>query len=565
MENNNQRYIPKVSPTMYHEVSNVRRDMLEGEVKKGLFKDGSSRSQIDEGTHLGNVLAGTISKQANFESSSHFGNAFKGNSGSALMQNQEMYSPLWLNSNMSLPRDRITINAWCRSFYALNPIVQNAINLHSTYPIGRMDIRCHNKEVENFFNEMIEEIDLINTIIQMSQEYWLLGETFPMGELDQSAAKWSRFVIQNPDYMIVKRSVIPGEPNIFMKPDENLKRVCSSNAPSDISQRQSLDPTIVNYVKRGQNIPLDNYYVSHLARKISPYETHGVGLPVCIFRNLQLFDQIYESKFAMAEEMINPWRIFKIGGGNSDFRASPVDLESWRQTVEQAAANKNYKIFTHDAVSIETIGAGQGIYDTSGDIDRLLKFMYAGLFVPQIVIEGGGDITYANGGISLEVLRNRYMQFRNMIAAWIKRKVFAPIAKLNDFYDTIDGKKKLIIPEVEFNRMQMFDLNDYIQNIKDLSGDQKRVSVHTLYNCLGLDWETEKNRIRQEDIEEAIRKKEKESLESMGLSALRALGPDSEIPEMKTELSSGMETPSSSGAGLPGMDMGTPPPPPPSA
>ena len=112
--------------------------------------------------------------------------------------------------------------------------------------------------------------------------------------------------------------------------------------------------------------------------------------------------------------------------------------------------------------------------------------MYAGLFVPQIVIEGGGDITYANGGISLEVLRNRYMQFRNMIAAWIKRKVFAPIAKLNDFYDTIDGKKKLIIPEVEFNRMQMFDLNDYIQNIKDLSGDQKRVSVHTLYNCLGI-------------------------------------------------------------------------------
>ncbi len=582
VDDNQSKYIPSVSPTMYKAVSQYRREQLEGEVNQGLLRDGSGRrSPNHELTPASYVVAGGDGMKKSAQSAdlsvgtgtSTGANSFRGTAGNALFQTPEIYSPLWLTSNMNLPRDRATINAWCRSFYALNPVVQNAINLHSTYPISKLNIKCSNKKVEKFFSDMNDELDLLNICTQVAQEYWLLGEAFVYAELDERNARWSRILIQNPDYIVVKRSVIAGEPIIMLRPDENLRRICMGSSPADLEQRRQLNDTIVQYVRRGQNIPLDNFYVSHLARKISPYEVRGSGLPISIFRSLMLFDQLYECKYAQAADMVNPMRIFKIGGGAGDYKASPADLDAWRQAIEFATYDKNFKLFTHDAVSVETINVGAGIYDTSNDLDRLMKLMYAGLQVPQIVIEGGGDITYANGSISLDVLRQRYFQFRNMIVSWLKRKIFQPIAKLNEFYDYVDGEKTLIIPDIEFNHMSLFDLADYVQSLKDLTGEQKRISLHTLYRSLGLDFEDERAKIRKEDIAEAIRKKEQETLSKMTLNELRTLTEEDEIAEITGAPLPGM-TPDGEGSkgssDLPGLSPppempgggGAPPPPP---
>jgi hypothetical protein len=565
------KFTPPVTPQMYKAVSQYRREQLEGEVENGTFRDGSGRAAKGvTSTPLSYAVSGVspFTKFGQMTDGASAGNSFRGGAGNVNSQIPEVYSPLWLTSNLNLPRDRATMNAWCRSFYALNPIVQNAINLHSTYPISKLNIKCPNKKVERFFSDMIEEIDLMNICAQAAQEYWLLGETFIYGELDERNAKWSRLHIQNPDYIVVKKSVIASEPAIMLKPDENLRRICTSNLPADIDQRKQLNETIINYVRRGQNIPLDNMYVSHLARRISPYEARGTGLPVSIFRSLMLFDMIKECKFAQAQDMINPMRIIKIGGGTADYRATPVDLDAWREVWAAATSDKNFKIFTHDAVTVETIGAGQGIYDTTSDFAQLLKEMYAGLMIPQIVIEGGGDISYANGGISLDVLRQRYMQFRNMMSAWLRRKIFQPISKLNEFYDYVDGEKTLIVPEIDWNHMSLFDLESYVSTLKELTGEQKRVSVHTLYRSLGLEWDDERRKIRKEDIAEAIRKKEQSSLEKMNLNELRTLNEEDEIPELLDAPLPGMgpndDAPSGGGGGLPGMDApggGLPAPP----
>ena len=192
--------VPQVSALMSQGVSRTRRDQLSEEVSNGLFRDGTAAQNQDASTPNSNVISSVgFNKSAQVVS----GGGFRGGNGDSVKQTPEVYSPLWSNSNLNLPRDRATINAWCRSFYALNPFVHNAINLHSTYPISKLNIKCPNKEIERFFNDMIEEIDLMNICVQIAQEYWLLGESFVYAELDQSKGKWSRLLIQNPDYMIV--------------------------------------------------------------------------------------------------------------------------------------------------------------------------------------------------------------------------------------------------------------------------------------------------------------------------------------------------------------------------
>lgn len=300
--------VPVASPNMARAVSPYRREMLAQQVERGLYREqgvdarGNPVSRQDGfqeniKTAAGNVLSSKRFKIASSNAPGAGGGVGLGSyrgGGGTLRQVPEIYSPLWLNSNLNLPRDRATINAWSRAFFALNPVVQNAVSLHSTYPISKLNIKCKNPKVQRFFEDMIEEIDLMNICVQIAQEYWLLGEAFVYAELDERSASWSRLLIQNPDYMVVKHSVVAGEPILSLRPDENLKKIVNSNRPSDIQQRHRLDPSIIEHVKRGENIPLSNFYASHIARRISPYETRGTGLVTSCFRQLMLFDKLRE-------------------------------------------------------------------------------------------------------------------------------------------------------------------------------------------------------------------------------------------------------------------------------
>lgn len=580
---NDYRDVPQVSALTGQVVSQVRKEALSEDIAKGIYREGTGPSFNETGLTKNSVVASLVGFKKNAQILSS-GGGFRGGHGDSVKQIPEVYSPLWLSSNLNLPRDRATINAWCRAFFALNPFVHNAVQLHSTYPISKLNIKCPNKEVEKFFNDMIEEIDLMNICVQIAQEYWLLGEAFVHAELDANKGKWNRLMIQNPDYMIVKRTAIANEPIIMLKPDKNLQQICKSNKPADIEQRKQLNQHIIDSVRRGENILLDNLHITHLARKISPYEIRGTGLPVCIFRQLMLFDKLRESKYAQADNMINPLTLVKIGTEGADgLHPSFTDLEAWRQVFEEAQYDKDFKIFTHPGVAVERVGYGQGIYDISGDITQLVKEIYVGLQVPPVLMDGGADTTYANGGVALDVLRQRYMQFRNMLAIFLKRKIFAPISRIQGFYNTVDGKKQLIVPEIDWNHMSLFDAGDYIQNLITLTTSQggegappPRASLHTLYKSLGLEWEDEQRKLRKEAIQQEIIKKEMQSLGAMTLTDLRALDENEDIPEASLpDQAKEKPVPGEVGPGgmpdlgglgsLPGLgDMGGAPPMPPS-
>ncbi len=571
--------VPQVSALMAQGVSQVRKEMLSEEVRDGKYREGTGPAFHETGlTSVANVTSMVGFKKSAQVTSS--GGGFRGSSGDTVKQVPEIYSPLWLSSNLNMPRDRATINAWCRAFYALNPFIHNAISLHSTYPISKLQIKCHNPEVQRFFDEMIEELDLMNICVQIAQEYWLLGEAFIYAELDYNKGKWSRLMIQNPDYMVVLRNIIANEPVIMLKPDDNLKEIIKSNKPSAIEQRKKLNPEIIESVKRGQNIVMNNFNVSHLARKISPYEIRGTGLPVCIFRQLMLFDKLRESKYAQADNMINPLTLIKVGTEGADgLHPSFGDLEAWRQVFEEAQYDKDFKIFTHPGVTVERVGYNNGLVDISGDITQLIKEIYVGLQVPSVLMDGGQDTTYANGSVALDVLRQRYMQFRNMLSIWLKRKIFAPISEIQGFYEKKDGVNHLIVPDIDWNHMSLFDAGDYINTLVTLTqaggeGQAPRASIHTLYRSMGLEYEDEQKKIRKEAIQAAITKKEAIALDAMNLNSLRSLDDDDEIPEPENVPGAGVpgapggpgempvpgEVPGMGGPGGPPGDLGGPPP-----
>tara|TARA_B100000131_G_scaffold322185_2_gene375297 strand:+ start:3997 stop:5697 length:1701 start_codon:yes stop_codon:yes gene_type:complete len=467
----------------------------------------------------------------------------------------EIYSPLFQLANLNLPRDRVTMNAWNRVFYDTHPLVRNAINLHASYPISKINISCKNKQVQQFFMEMAERIDLYSIVYGAALEFWKMGEAFPYAELDETQGSWSRITILNPDYVHVKKSVIGNQVLVSLRPDANLQRIINSQSPSDLSLKKHIPRHIVDYVRKGQNIPLDAFNISHLKLLSSPYDVRGTSVIVSTYKDLMLYDKFRECKFAQADGMVNPLTLVTLGG-EGDYRATQADIEAFKNLMEEAQYDKDFKIVTHNGVKIERAGFSGGTLDIGSDIDHIVTNLYAGLMVPKALMDQE-SATYASSSVGLEVLRQRYDIFRNMIKKWLERKVFAPICELQDFFEYKDGEKRLLIPSIDFNHMNLYDMADYIQNVSQFVGN-KQVSLQTLHRSLGLSYEEERRRIREEMIDEQIFAKEQQVLGNMRLSELLTLDPNKTIPEPPEGAPDGGAPPD-----LPGVPSGGGGPPPP--
>jgi hypothetical protein len=465
------------------------------------------------------------------------------------MLGPEVYSPLFLLANLNLPRDRVTMNAWNRIFYDTHPIVRNGINLHASYPISKINITCKSKKVQQFFQELAEQIDLYSVVYGVALEYWKHGECFAYAELDRDNSTWKRITILNPDYVHVKKAAIGDQTIVSMRPDASLQRLVNSTNPSDMLLKRRIPRHIVNSVKRGENIPLDNMNVSHLKLLSSPYDIRGTSVIVSIYKDLMLYDKLRESKFSQADGMVNPLTLVKLGGSEG-YRPGQADIDAFRAILEEAQYDKDFKLVTHDGVTIERVGFSGTVLDISPDIELINNNIYAGLMVPKALMDQE-SATYASSSVGLEVLRQRYDIFRNMIKKWLEKKIFAPICEMQDFFEYVDGEKRLVVPNVDFNHMNLYDMNDYIQNISNFVGT-KQVSLQTLYRSLGLSYEEEQSRLRKEAIDFARRTREEAIMNNMRLSELENLSPEKPIPEPVEAVAAGEGMGMEEG-GLPGM------------
>jgi hypothetical protein len=243
-----------------------------------------------------------------------------------------------------------------------------------------------------------------------------------------------------------------------------------------------------------------------------------------------LYDQLREAKFAQAGNLINPITLIKVGGAaDGDYRATADDLEKWRQTFESAQYDRDFKIITHAGVTVERVGASGQILDIGPDMTFILDNILYGLMVPKAIITQEGS-SFNSATVGLEVLKQRYESFRNMVAQWLTKKIFAPISEIQEFYEYKDGEKKLIVPDIEWNKMVLFDMDNYINVLNTLVG-QNVVSKTTLFHSLGLNVDEERRQLKEEMIQQAILAKEAQILQSMPLGTLRSLGPEDDLIE----------------------------------
>ncbi len=445
---------PKMSKTGMQGLSDIRRGQIMSVANKELDAQEATNDRPQP----------LLVKKSSFTKTANPGPVtLPSTSGNTGLLGPEVYSPLFQLANLNLPRDRVTMNAWCRVFYDTHPIVRNAINLHASFPISKINISCKNKKIQEFFLEMAERIDLYSVVYGAAIEFWKLGEVFPYAELDRQNNTWRRITILNPDFIHVQNSVIGNQTQISMTPDAGLKRLVNSSSPADMASKSKIPDYIVDLVKKGNNIPLDKFNISHLKLLSSPYDARGTSVIVSIFKDLMLYDKIREAKLAQADGMINPLTLVKLGD-NADYRATQADLDAFRAVLEEAQYDKDFKIVTHAGVTIDRAGFSGSTLEVAADLEFINQNIYTGLMVPKSLMDQEGACLSVNDN---EILTER---------GWV------------NYDELIDGDKVATLnPETDELEYQEptskmdYNFSGLMYHFKNTEVDVKVTDFHEMY------------------------------------------------------------------------------------
>lgn len=453
-------------------------------------------------------------------------------SASVIRTQPKVYSPLYLDSNLNLPRDLRTQNSWNRSYYVTNPIVRSAINLHASYTTGKFRLVCKDKKILQFFEDMLDKMHFQNSLLEIGTEYFKLGETVVYSELNPNQGVWEFVTVHNPDFIRISYpSALSKDPVITLVPDEALKKIVNANDPVSRKMREQLPLEVLLHIQKGEDIPLDNFNVTHLKMLSSPYDTRGVSLIASCYRDLLLYDKIREAKIVQADNFINPLTLVKLG--NENWKPTDDDIRQWQEQVVDSMGDQAYTIVTHGLVDIQKISNSGQTLDMNSDLEMCIKNIMIGLMVPSALFDQDYG-SYANASVGLEVLRDRYRNFQLQLKKWIERKILEPIAKIQDFYTLENGEQKLIVPHVEFEKINLKETDTYLNNISSHLADPAtpgsgKVSLRTWYQLLDTDYETEKTRLRMEARDTIILQKEIEAMKHMDITQLKTLGEETPI------------------------------------
>jgi len=391
--------------------------------------------------------------------------------------------------------------------------VANRIAVHnSEFPMQGFELQCGDPKIKRYYEELNKRLSLNYWLPIISSEYYLLGDAFPFltiqckkcggsgvyedKECDHQGGTFSKLTVFNPDWIDVKENSLFNEPYIQLKPNEELRRIVTDRQPVEIYNR--IPEHIRIMVMAGQPIPLSNRAVTHLKHMPTPISPYGTSIIRRLFKTLAYKDRLMTANWIVAERLILPIRIIKIG--NDDRPAGAIDIANVQEQIAAVMNDPNLTLVTHHAFTYEFVGAQGQIVQLGPEYEMITGEILDGLMLPQAVLTSEMQ-GYQGVQIGAEILITRLENWRNKLKNYIEESIYLPVAKMQGFIDE-DASKDLgdiiyTYPEIKWNDLKIRDDTQRKQQYLGLH-DAGIISTQTLSEIFDLDYDQEIERKREE-------------------------------------------------------------------
>lgn len=423
------------------------------------------------------------------------------------------YSPLHTPQNWQIPSRRSEIYQWARFFFENEPKVAAAIQFYSEFPMQGFKLQCADSKIKRYFERLNKKLKINYWLPLISSEYFMLGDVFPFlgvscpkcggtgvtsnGErCNHPGGTFNQLIVLNPDWIEVKQNILADDPFIQLIPNDDLRRIVSEKYPLSVYNR--IPPYFRAMITSGQPIPLSNRSVTHLKHMPAPYGTYGTSMIRRLFKTLAYKDRLMTANWIIAERLILPIRIVKIG--EADRPAGATDIANVQQQLAHVQNDPNLTLVTHHAFDYQFAGAQGSIVQLQAEYEMITKEIMDGLMLPQAVLnsEMGG---YQGVQIGAEILITRLENWRKKLADFIEEKIYLPEAKMQGFIDEDEseevGEPIYIYPSIKWEDLNIRDDTQKKQQYLGLH-DAGILSTQTLTEMFDLDYDQEIERKREE-------------------------------------------------------------------
>jgi len=408
------------------------------------------------------------------------------------------------------PRDEREANSVWRLIYERDPVVGAAIDLYAEFAWGEFDLLgIDDPYVKGIYEAMVDSLNLLARLPDITKDFLILGKAIPHLVFSERDGYWKYLLLHDPNALkITFIPVLGAEPIIDLKPNDELRKILNSPDPRIRKIVERLSPSLRHAIQAGMPIPLDNIYVSYIARRIQSSDLKGTSLLTRIYRMLMYEDFLMNAALAVAQRNAVPLRLFKLGDPETGWFPTPDDEEAFAELLSIAEADPLAALIFHRGVEVEYVGVSDKFWKLSGEWDFIEELKLLGLGVSKSFLVGEASFASAVAGLQTFVQRVAALRMK-IEKEWLLPKVFATVAKINGFYkrkqSELDHRirikkeeKDLIIPHIRWKRSLEPTQETSILSVWESLHEKGLISDRTLLAGAGLNIDVERDNIKEE-------------------------------------------------------------------
>jgi hypothetical protein len=385
------------------------------------------------------------------------------------------------------------------------------MNFYTNYPFSGWKLDCSSTYVKDYFEKLIEKLNFQKWLPEISKVYYLLGDAFVLlsiecpncggsgwnedknEECKHDGASWKSISILNPDAVLKTPGMIDQPGSYSYRPSAEEVRIVNERQPKEVYD--SIPDSIKRMIIKGEPIKLNPISIHHFKHGSNPWEDYGTSLIRPLFPVLTYKDKLRQSQFLIAERLVLPIKVVKIG---SDTRpASQEDIDNVQDELASLANDPNLTLVTHHNFDLEWYGASSKIHALTGEFEIIDGEILDGLMLSKALLNGEGP-TYGNAQVGLLAMQQRLETFRREVAHWIEQQIFKPVAEWNGFVvEGERGQDEIVFPKISFDDLNLRDDSQKLQ-IMATANQQGVISNTSLIEAFGLDVDQEIERLRYE-------------------------------------------------------------------
>ena len=353
--------------------------------------------------------------------------------GSGIIYTQpQFFSPIHTPINWQIPSKRKEIYQWMRFYYENEPKVATTIDFYSRFPINGYKNVCTNRRIKKFYDDLGKKINLIKWLRIISYETHLLGDCFPFLEVDcpvcggsgnnggqvceHDGGAFKRLVILNPEYVEVYSNFLAPAPMLAFMPSEELRNTVLKKGPG----YEKLSKDVRDRIAAGKPIGLDNRNASHIKYMDNGYNRYGTGLVRRLFPMLAYKTKLLTAQWVVAERLILPIKIAKVG--SEERPASASDLAQVQAQLAQTANDPNLTLVTHHAFELDWFGASGKVLQLTTEFEMINQEILDGLGINKALLNGEGPCFHPD----VEILTEKGWKYYQDVADNEKLAGFNP-------------------------------------------------------------------------------------------------------------------------------------------